>query len=442
MFHLHDTTRRRIGLTGFLMLGVLPALLVVGWCVDRRLPGRIEAESELLSQRLGLNVKLGELRHLQPGVTLYEGLEAADPETGRRVFRCRLLEISKGQQTDAQGQRRPTLTVIASQPEIEADALDRIWQCLQRTLEGFHGPLETDVQISASELTLQSPRDAQTLTDVKATLENLTGGVCARMDFRLVGADTPEPARISIGRDRQTSPPTTRFELYTGDGELPCNVLAMGVDELKPLGPRSRFRGYIWASEMPDGWQGEVSGKLVELDIGRLVSDYFPHRLAGMGEVTIRSARFRHGRLEEGNADVEAGPGTIDRSLMEAAVDRLGLVAGQLPPADSESISYDQLAFVATLDAQGLRLSGRCDASEPGVILSQGRQCLLGQSSRQSMPVVAFVRTLVPQSEVQVPASRQTDWLLRHLPVPEIMSIPGSDTLPHARVHWNEALRR
>ena len=93
------------------------------------------------------------LQHLRPGAVLYEGLEAADPETGQIIFRCRLLEISSGQQTDAQGQTRPTLLMTASQPEVEAATLNRIWKCLEWTLEGYGGTLQSDVQISASELT-------------------------------------------------------------------------------------------------------------------------------------------------------------------------------------------------------------------------------------------------------------------------------------------------
>ena len=444
MFHLHDTTRRRVCVAGFLTLGVLPALLIGGWCLGRSMPGCVQAEAERLSRELGLDVSLGGLQRLRPGSVLYEQLEAADPETGRTVFRCRLLEVASGQRTDTQGQRRPTLTLTASQPEVEAGALNRIWKCLQRTLEGYRGPLEADVRISAAELTLRATHNSQTLTEVLGTLENLPNGTHTQLQFRLAGADTPEPARLRLVRNRQVSPPASGFELYTGGGELPCNVLAMGLDELKPLGPRCRFRGYIWASETPDGWQGEVTGQLVDLDLGRLVSDHFPHRLSGMGEATIQSARFRHGRLEEGNAIVVAGPGTIDHSLIDAAVEHLGLVIGNEPPTDDESIPYDELAFLATLDAEGLRLSGRSAASAPGVILSRGRRCLIGQSPQQNKPspAVALVRTLVPQNAVQVPASRQTDWLLRHLPVPEVMPIPGSPTVPHARVRLHDTWQR
>jgi hypothetical protein len=53
------------------------------------------------------------------------------------------------------------------------------------------------------------------------------------------------------------------------------------------------------------------------------------------------------------------------------------------------------------------------------------------------------VRTLVPQSAVQVPASRQTDWLLQHLPLPEVVPLPGTGSdPPTAHLRLPETWRR
>jgi hypothetical protein len=172
-----------------------------------------------------------------------------------------------------------------------------------------------------------------------------------------------------------------------------------------------------------------VTGQLANLDLGRLVTDHFPHKLTGIGQVTILSSHFRRGRLEEGSVIVAAGPGTVDRSFLAGAVDRLNLVVGKEPAVVGDCIAYDELAFCATLDSHGLRLAGRCGAAGPGAILSDGRNCLLGEPS-QPQPLAALVQTLAPPNALQVPASRQTDWLLHHLPVPEVMPLPGSEALP------------
>jgi hypothetical protein len=296
---------------------------------------------------------------------------------------------------------------------------------LQRALEGLGGPLENDVRLTAQDLTMRAGESSQTVVDVMGTVNSLPDGAIAQVAFHMPGDKSPEPAHIRLFRNRQVSPPASGFELDTGDGDLPCSLLALGLDRVKSLGPRCHFRGSIGATESPDGWQAEVVGQLANLDIGRLVSDHFPHKLTGTGDVTIQSASFRRGRLEEGSAMVEAGPGVVDRALLAAAVDHLGVV----PPAEElpsdELVSYDRLAFLATLDSKGLHLGGQCKDAEKGTILSYGGNRLLGEPRRPS-PVVALVRMLVPQNAVQVPASRQTGWFVNLLPVPDVMQPPGS----------------
>ncbi len=440
MFQLYDKTRYHLCLAAFAVLCVLPTALVGGWCISRHLPGRLQVEADELGRQLGMCVKLSGFQHLRPGSVLYEGLELTAPETGQLILRCRLLEISRQRETDQQGQCRTVLVLSAAQPELEAAAIHHVWQCLQRTMEGSYGPLEADLRLSPTDVTLRAGDRWQTVTDVEASLETLPGGPRAEARFRLAGNGTPQPVAIRILRNRQVSPPMSRFELDTGGGQLPCNVLALGLEELEALGPRCGFRGCIWAGETPQGWEGEVTGRLANFDFGRLVSEHFPHKLSGTGDVLIESARFCRGRLEEATASVTAGPGTMDRSLLSAAVERLGLRPGNELLSCGERVSYRQLAFFVILDAQGLLLRGRCD--ETGTILSDGRNRLLGESS-QPRPVAAFVQTLVPQSAVQVPGSRQTDWLLRHLPVPDVMPVPGAEAVPpQARLRLKETTER
>ena len=436
MFRLHDRTRRRICVAGFFLLCILPTVLVAGWCVAWHLPGHVSAEARRLTRQLGLDVTLEGLRHLRPGVVLYEGLELADPETGRSVLRCRLLEARRTKTADQQGQPQTSLVLIASQPEIDSAGLDRLGRMLQRQT----GRPEVDVRLAAAEATLLADENSQTLTDLQGGVESLPDGTQAQVSFRLAGIEMLEPIRIRIARNRQTMPPTTAFELDTGGGAVPCSVLAAGLPILEPLGSRSRFRGYIWANQTSDDrtsgrWNGEVTGQLLDVDLGNLVTDRFPHKLSGTGQVTIQSARFRRGRLEDASGTLAAGPGVISRSLMDAAVGRLYLIQGDEPQASGELVPYEQLALAFAIDSQGLRLQGRCSAGGTDAILVDRRSRLLGAPLLQPQPVVALLQALVPASEVQVPATRQTDWLMRHLPVPQVIrpEIPEG-TLPTARV--------
>ena len=83
-------------------------------------------------------------------------------------------------------------------------------------------------------------------------------------------------------------------------------------------------------------------------------------------------------------------------------------------------VQYEQLALGFVLDAGGLSLQGRCTMTDAGAILVDRYNCLLGGPISQPRPVIALLQTLVPNSELQVPATRQTDWLIRRLPVPQL----------------------
>ena len=203
-------------------------------------------------------------------------------------------------------------------------------------------------------------------------------------------------------------------------------MLAGPLDMAHHLGPHAQFRGSIWATETPDGWEGEMSGQFIEVDLQSLVSEQFPHRLSGPAEITIQNARIHHGRLEEASGMLTAGPGVISRSLLTAALENLHCTAGDAAAKVAALEQYEQLAFAFTIDASGLTLRGQCPAKR-GAILTSRDGALLSESAA-AVPVVSLLRTLVPQSEVQAPATRESAWLISRLPVPEI--VPPTEKPP------------
>jgi hypothetical protein len=423
MFQLHDKTRRRICMAGFFLLCVVPTLIASAWCAMRHLPWTAQEEAKCLGRQLGLEVRLAGLKNLRPGAVLYEGFELADPETDQCLLRCRMLEVQWKTFADGQGVRKPTLVLLASQPEIETAGLRQLGWLLQRAMQGQTACPAVDLRVRAGELTLRAGANSQTLTGLEGSLDNLPGGVQAIAAFRLPGIDMPEPVKIRVVRNRQTSPPASGFELYTGSGELPCDLLAAGLPELGALGSRCRFRGYIWANQDPgeraiDNWSGEATGQLLGVDLDRLVGDNFPHKLSGAADVTIQTARFSHGRLEQAIGTILAGPGVVSRSLLQAAVKHLQLTSGADLDLLCDQVPYDRMALDLFMDGQGLRIAGQCSSANSGVVMTDHRLCLLAAPDTRSRPAAAFIQTLVPESMVQVPATDQTDWLVAHLPLP------------------------
>jgi hypothetical protein len=351
----------------------------------------------------------------------------ADPETSQCLLRCRLLEIQWKTIASGQGNGKTMLVLRASQAEIETAGLHQLGCLLHRVMQGQTGPPAPDLRIAAGELTLRAGANSQTLTCVEGNLDNLSGGVQAVVAFRLPGADMSEPVKIRLVRNRQTTPPASGFELYTGGGALPCDLLAAGLPELGALGSRSRFRGYIWANQdctdhAIDNWSGEATGQLLGVDLGLLVSDHFPHKLSGAADMTIQTARFHHGRLEEVAGTIVAGPGVISRSLLQAAVKYMQFSSGADLDLLGDQVPYDQLALGLFMDGRGLRIEGRCPSTQRGIVMIDRRLCLLSAPEVQPQPAAALIQTLVPESTVQVPATNQTDWLVTHLPMPQAIA--------------------
>ncbi len=186
-----------------------------------------------------------------------------------------------------------------------------------------------------------------------------------------------------------------------------------------------------------NNWTGELTGQFLGVDLGRLVSDNFPHKLSGTADVTIQAARFRHGRLEEASGTVAGGPGVISRSLLEAAVKHLGLFSDADLALLGDQVAYDQLAMALSLDNRGLKIEGRCSSTQRGIIMTNRQLGLVSEPMTQPQPVTALIQTLVPESTVQVPATNQTDWLVGHLPMPEAAAPAAREAAlpaPHLRL--------
>lgn len=440
MFRFHDRTRRRICRAGFVLLCLVPTVVVSAWCLWRHRPGHVDAEARRLGRELGLDVSIDGLKHIRPGSVRYEGLELSDPETGQPVFRCRLLEAGWGRADDVQGQSRPRLRLVCRQAEIEATAADRLRELLQRLLRRPAAEAEDHVELLAAEVTLRTEDHRHELGGLHGRLDTLPGGARIQLGFRIADADVLEPVRIDVVRNRQTTPAATGFELDTGGTAVPCGVLALGLPGVEELGARCRFRGYIWAQEAADesgpaGWDGYLTGQLTDVDFGRLVSDRFPHQLAGTGLVSIQSARIVRGRLEEAEGELHVGPGVIGRKLMAAAVQRLHLIEGAEPATSGDPVPYEQLALAVVIDRQGIQLHGRCRRAGLDAILVDRSSRLLSEPVFQPQPVAALLQALVPTGGPQVSATRQTEWLMRHLPVPGVAAAQRSAAaLPEARL--------
>lgn len=419
MFPWNDRSRRHLAIAMFVLLCLVPTALVLAWGIARQLPWHVRREADRLSAALGLKVVLAGLRHVRPGTVYYQGLELFEPETGSRILHCARVEAVRGTTTDAQGEGRDSVALTLVRPEIAADQLVQVGRVAHRLLVERGARQGVEFQWTAAEAIVRASDGLLVLSDLQGKTESHPGWSQAQASFRLAPSQQSEPARIRLVRNRQVAPPATGFELDTGAAYLACPALAAALPGIERLGPRSRFRGNLWAYETPEGWAGQFQGAIVDVSLDGLLADRLPSTLSGLARIDLETARFRQGRLEEVKGSVAAGPGMASRWLIDAAVERLGLRGGVPTTASVSQVRYEQLAAAFFLDARGLWLAGQCGAADCRAILVDRYNVLLGEPAAQPLPLAAVVQTLAPSNDPPVPLTRQTAWLMRHLPLPE-----------------------
>jgi hypothetical protein len=435
MFQLYDHTRRRISIALFVLLAIVPTVGVVGYAAWLHTAAHVRFEADRLGRQLGVTLSLKSIRHLTPTKTVYEGVQLSDAERGRTIFSCTRLEALWRNSTDGQGKPQPSLLLTAGEAQLDSGQSQEAWLALNRFLARQSGCGDVETQFSAPQLALRAADGSYALQDVQVCFHSAMAESWVDAGFQLAQTDMPNPVRFCLWRTRRSEPPVSGFSLDTGSSVVPCKVLPAWLDVPGLVGPQSLVRGCVRASRTEQGWSGEAKGQLWDVELDRLVSGRFPHTLRGSGQITIESAQFRQGRLDQLQGKLLATSGVISGSLLDAAVQCLSLAktTGQIPPRSL--LPYDDLTLAFLIDNRGLQIRGR-DLNGP--ILSGPQGPLLQQtaSSQQPMPVAALLQTLIPVGLVQVPASPQAAWLLERLPCsaaaapePQIATKPDTGTL-------------
>lgn len=414
---MHDSTRRTLCRLAFCAVCLAPSGSLAAWIIYRATPIHAWREtaswSETIQRTTGLVADIGHVRHPTRLKTLLEDVTLRDPDGGHLVARIRVVELAG---TDH------GVVAIASQPEIEAHQLYRLGQLLYQHV--LRGPRpDQPFQLLAGELTLHGASGASTASDVRCLVASDQQHVEATIDFMLAGFDMQNPAQIQLTRERGSSKSSTTWQVRTGGTPLPCNLVADYVTGLQSLGDRCRFQGTAWVQQDDRGWDGEVAGQFLDVDLESLVSR-FPHKLSGTAEIMLSHTSFQRGKLVEAAGALTSNGGVVSRSLLTAAAESLKLGSNEVSDEQADTLlAYRQLSLGFQIDTTGLQLSGLCDGRQEGVLLVGTSGNLLLDSRAELISSIALMRALVPQSELQVPATSATEYLLRALPLP-------SPTLP------------
>jgi hypothetical protein len=402
---LAESQRRTLVRVLFVAVCLLPVLGIAAWALSLKLSGYRTRWEESLSNLTGLRVVVENVHYPRPGIGRVEGLRGYDAETDAVVLTCRTLEVEES--GDAQH-------LQAAQLEIHADRAQRFFAAIERQLRREAPGSRTSTTFSANELTWIVGDESQTIVDFEVLSGPVDAGRQLLVNFRLPDTSPEHPVSIRVARGLANEPATT-IEVDTGAVVLPCAMFAPLTSAAAALGPQARYTGRLRLRDLPDGWDGVVTGDVVEADLDTLVSGRFPHTLSGTAEFRIHRAEVERGKLLRLQLTVLAGPGQISRSLVSSAAFHLALGEPNAPPPSESIVPYERLAFDAVWNDGALAIKGRT-AERPGAVLWSDRTVYWRESANVRLTAANLLRAVLPDRELLVPAAAQTAALLKWLP--------------------------
>ncbi len=123
------------------------------------------------------------------------------------------------------------------------------------------------------------------------------------------------------------------------------------------------------------------------------------------------------GRIETAEGRLQAVDGHVGRGLLQSVIMQLRL---QWVPETMRSsrVGFSELDVAFSLGATGLVLHGEAGRRSGVMLIDEERRPVLGDPEVASQPVASLARALANVGDTQVPATRETAWLLRALPLP------------------------
>ena len=367
---MHETTQRTLCRIALVAGIVIPTVLVVNWCIRLNSSAHRERIEEQFRSELGLHAKIANMRRPRGGVTVFEGVELRDVESGNLLLTCGSLRAE---------QRDDSLVLSATEAVIQRSDVSRLLAALERRLQ-THSAQSRPIRVMLGEVRLDSKGEILTLQQIRGEIASSQSGPQATVGFSLTGTDETTGATFRVTRQRSATRPTTIVQLHTGATPLPCSLLTADGNAARTLGAACTFRGMLTVKNE----QTHFAGELIEVDLSRLTQHGFPpHRLSGTARMVIESVKLQSGRLDHLGGTVQASSGMIGRELLLAPVRALKMPAGFRVAPPEDEVPYKELALRMTLDAQGLSIWGDCAGSSPGAVLIDDHGPLLWSPCQQ-----------------------------------------------------------
>ncbi len=422
MFAFHETTRKRLCRTAFVILCVAPTLATAAWIVDRRLPSRAATQAARLGGLLQVHAELAGYREPRPGSRRCDALTLADSTTARPLMKLESPRIHGG--AGAWSISAETATVDADElsalaPKVAAWLALPELQAVELRIRQF--------SINLPAVAGRSARPEFMLGDVQARFDrDATGVARLRLAIRPPNspADDKAPVRLTVERSTASPGASIRALLETPATPLPASALAAVVPGFNGLNAEATLTGTVEWTIDHAGVAGVAKGRLDDVAIASLLPVGSPHAAKGLATVTLSQWRWRGDRLERLQGAATADDVQLSASLVAAAAKYLycaEVADGVAVAGTAPMIAIDRLACHFVLDHRGLTLSGdlpQSVAAPTGCLATSRREPLLLQPPYVDIPAGAWVQFVAGPASSWLPATHAAVRMAQRLPLP------------------------
>jgi hypothetical protein len=413
MFAFHETTRKRICRTAFVLLCLVPTVATAAWIVDRRLPSHAAAQAARVGAFLQVQVELAGYREPRPNSIRCDAVTLADGAAGGALVRLqgiRLVNLGGTYSITADG-----ATIEPRQVAVLASKLAS-WLASSEALAA-------DIQIGR--IAIDVVGREVVLGAAKARLDRDSSGAARlRVVIRALNSSPDEKPSVQVVVERSaTKPDATTVAILEAFTPLPAAALA-GVPGLDAVDADANFAGVVRWTLNADGVTGAAKCRLDNVELGSVLPVGSPHVAIGRGAVTLTDFSWRQRRLERLVGALTVEMAEVSLSLLAAAVKHLYCVQasdGVNTTGSKLLIDVDRLACRFVLDRNGLTVTGDMPASDrlpAGCLATSGGVCLLMQPQYVDVPTGAWVQFVAGPANSWVPASAEAVKVAERLPLP------------------------
>jgi hypothetical protein len=412
MFAFHETTRKRICRTAFVLVCLVPTVATAAWIVDRRLPSHAAKQAARLGAFLQVRAELRGYGEPRPKSVRCDAVTLTDGAAGEELVRLRGVRLhhSKG-----------VYLITADGAAIDSQQVGALARKIASWLASPEAPA-ADVQIGR--VTIDVLGREVVLGSAKARVDRDSAGAARlRVVIRALNSSPDAKPGVQFVVERPATPDATTVAVLEAATPLPASALAWapGFDA---LGAEANFTGVVRWTVNADGVAGAAEGRLDGVELGSVLPAGSPHVAIGRGAVALTEFSWRERRLERLVGALTVEKAEVSTSLLEAAVKHLYCVQasdGVNTTGSKSLIEVDRLALRFVLDRKGLTVTGDMPASAQapaGCLATSGGVSLLMQPQYVDVPAGAWVQFVAGPATSWVPASAGAVKVAERLPLP------------------------